>query len=51
MFPTLRRIASLFRKGPTLAEALRRSGFQAADIAPVRVVERRNREQLHRRQK
>lgn len=51
MFPTFRRIASLFRKEPTLAEALRKAGFQAADIARIRVAERRNREQLFRRRK
>ncbi len=51
MFPALRRIASLFRKEPTLAEALRRAGFQPADIARVRVAERRNREQLLQRRK
>ncbi|MBB4954569.1 hypothetical protein H4S14_002458 [Agrobacterium vitis] len=51
MFPTLRRIASLFRKEPTLAEALRRAGFRSADIARLRVAERRNREQLLRHRK
>jgi len=51
MFPTLRRIASLFTKEPTLAEVLRKACFQPANIARLRVAERRNREQLLRGRK